>query len=152
MKHPPWITLATIAYGCLALGELAYAWQYSPLDHFNWIPLLIWLVPAWRWTEEVSKNQSRLLVLSMVVLFASFIASINAVKQLGLALAIAALPRVNKATLLWVCTAISWMSAFTWMFARLAPDAGIYTLILVRIILAFWGSCVMWRHGNASNE
>ena len=59
MKHPPWITMATLAYCMLASKNILTVWWTSPLEHCSWIAMLVWLVPVWGWTATLSTGQGK---------------------------------------------------------------------------------------------
>lgn len=137
--------MAAIAYGAWASRGLWTVWLNSPLEHYSWIALLIWLIPAYRWSETLSKEQERCVYASIAVTLLGFLASLNSVKYVGLALAFAALVPWTYRSLMWVLFSVSWAPGLGWLMVHFYPNAGAGIHLFVRVLLAFFGASSTWR-------
>jgi hypothetical protein len=148
MKHPPWITLAVIAYGIMMSKDLVTAWTYSPLDHYSFIPFLIWLWPAKRWTCSLGSDQAKGLSIAIALIFIGILASLNMAKYAGLAIAIASLMPWTYHSFIWTALAICWMPGFIWLAIHWLPTAHEGFILAIRCLLAFAGVGVMHLRGR----
>lgn len=143
MKHPPWITVAVIVYGAWVSSYILGVWVNSPLDHYSWVALAIWLTPVKQWTSTLSRGQAVGVGVAILVVFLGLLASLNSVKLLGLAIAIVSLVPWTFGSLFWLLSALSWMPGMSWAAIHLFPHIGGSGILLMRVAIACAGLWMM---------
>jgi len=141
-KSSFWITLAVLAYTTWNATGLVQAWQTAPLEKFSWIMLLVWTIPiVLTWcTFHSEKDREKLytpffLWSAIVLTFLGVITSLNALKYVGFACALACFVPKHWSSIPWLISSISWMPAMGWIGSRYFPN---YQLE-VRIAIVFLG-------------
>lgn len=145
MRRPSWIALATIAYCAWMSSGLLQVWQTSPLDRNGWIPFIIWLIPASRWTTFLTRGQKAGICAAIAVTLFGVLASVNTIKLLGLALAIGSLVSWSWRSAVWVSSCVSWIPTLGWEIAHLFPGTSTWSMLLIRTLIALLGVSVMWK-------
>ena len=134
---PSPVALAICAYCAWQSRDLVGAWKGAPFERLAWLALAIWCVPIlWRRAHSRETGESSiLLVLGVVCALLGTLGSINAIKYLGLALALAGLLPWAWAHILWIASSVAWMPAFGWLVGRHCPDWVLVARLLVVIPL-----------------
>lgn len=140
----PWVEAAITSFSLWTARELLGAWRHSPLERWSWLTCLIWCVPAavtvfrsCRTTAwPTSGSGAAAACSSSVQAHPGFLAGalacaviggatdLNVLRQLGLALALAAWvrPARRDAFWIWLLTAVAWLPVFGWLTAgKLGP-------------------------------
>ena len=126
-RRPPTGAVAIVLYCAFRSDHLIAAWQYSPFDRWSWIALLLWLLPVafvWRLRPDrfrLGRVNHALLVLALLISLVGTMASMNAVKYAGLAVAVVSLVRWSAAHFCWLPGAVAWMPGFGYLAAKVVP-------------------------------
>lgn len=151
--RPPFGGLAIALYCAVRSEHLLAAWRHSPFDRLGWVALLLWLTPlvmAWRSTPRelrLGRVNFGLLGLSLLVSLLGTMASMNAIKYLGLAVAVVALIRWRRAHLVWFIGAASWMPAFGYFAAKIVGSGAtaLWLVLLLRVAWAATSVFCLWK-------
>ena len=121
---PSPVALAVCAYCAWQSRDLVGAWRNAPFDRLAWLVLAAWCAPiVWRRCRPRESGESSvLLALGVTCALLGTLGSINAIKYLGLALALAGLLPWAWAHIVWIASSAAWMPAFGWLVGRHCPD------------------------------
>lgn len=114
---PSPIELAVFAYCAFQASDLPASWLHAPAARYAWIAFLIWLAPLVMVIMHCVKHQETkgyspvLLGLALAVSLAGTLGSLNVLKHIGLALAIAGMLPFRIDTIVWIITAVAWLPA-----------------------------------------
>ena len=137
-----WLAVAILIYTAWNATGLLQAWRTAPIEKFSWIYLLVWTIPivltwcTFHSTDDRKKLYNQLFLWSAVLLsFFGVIASLNALKYLGFACALACFVPKHWSVIPWLLSSIAWMPAMGWLGIRYFPN---YQLE-VRFFIVFLG-------------
>jgi len=145
--------LVVVAWCAVQSDGLLLAWRTSPFDYLGWVALLLWCLPLVSQCLrpdlefEPGRIEYCLMGAALLVSLLGSMTSLNALKYLGLALAIVALHRWSPANILWFLGAAGWMPAFGYFAARsipLAAPANLYLTLALRVVIAL-GAVILHR-------
>jgi hypothetical protein len=142
---PSLIELAVLGYCLWQASDLPASWLHAPAARYAWIAFLIWIMPVvWHLVECVTSNEDKgyqpiFLGLAVVITLAGTLGSLNALKHVGLAFAIAGMLPFRLENLLWLVTAVAWLPASGYALKALP-----FSLIpVVQITVATIGSAFL---------
>ncbi len=122
--------------------------ENSSFDRYDWLIMIIWLLPL-LFRQRIAKNgkafkKTPLLYIGAGLLcsFIGVIGSLNVLKHVGLALAVASWMPFSWVQIVWLLSAISWTPALGWIGTRLFLDY----ILLVRVLLSLTGSGLFFYH------
>jgi hypothetical protein len=131
--------LALLAFCAWQCRALLNAWQHAPFDHFGWVALAIWIVPAVA-RDFGRRADDTLLLIAAGCSFAGAAADLNVLKYAGLAASLAALTPPPRRTAPWMLGALAWMPVFGWLGSSLGPR----WIVVARICIATVAASSAW--------
>lgn len=152
--RPQYGALAIAAYCAFQSDNLLLAWRTSPFDYLGWIALLIWCLPiAFMALDpdpefQLGRVEHALMGTALFVSLLGTMASMNALKYLGLAFSLVAVIRWIPAHFIWFVSAASWMPAFGYFAAksiRLTAPTNIHVILTLRVIIALTAVLIVWQ-------
>lgn len=152
--RPQYGALAIAAYCAFQSDNLFLAWRTSPFDYLSWIALLIWILPIVFMAMDpdpefqVGRIEHGLMGTALLVSLLGTMASLNALKYLGLAISLVAIIRWIPVHIVWFVGAASWMPAFGYFAAKaikLTAPANVYTVLALRVVLALTTVLIVWQ-------
>jgi len=142
------IQVAITLYCAWNARDLVGAWQHSSFDRYNWLIMIVWLLPL-LFLKHITKNRltsekTELLYTGAGLLFSftGVIGSLNVLEHVALALVIAGWMPFSWIQIAWLLSAISWMPALGWIGTRLFLDH----ILLVRSLFSIIGSGLIVYH------
>jgi len=153
-RRPQYGAVAIALYCAFRSDHLVVAWRHSPFDRLSWIALSVWLIPLFQvWVTRpelflLGRLNHWLLGGALLASLLGTMASMNAIKYLGLALAIVAMVRWRGAHAVWFVGAASWMPAFGYFVAKLVPagpPANLWIVLAARVLVAAATVVCLWK-------
>ncbi|MDP1835578.1 MAG: hypothetical protein Q8K75_06560 [Chlamydiales bacterium] len=143
---PSPLEAAILAYCVWQASDLPVSWLTAPAVKYAWIAFIIWCLPAF-WhigycilNEKPKGSQPWLLGAAIVASLLGMLGSLNMLKHIGLALAIAGLIPFSLGVPIWVGTALAWLPGFGWMIKGLP----FVVIPIIQIVIASIGTVVMF--------
>jgi len=144
MSRKPFLIGALVVVFCAAQCPwLLSAWLHSPFDHLGWVVFGMWLCPMvfGLFRSAPPEPAEWLLVAAAGCSLAGAALDVNALRNIGLALSLAAfLPWRTPGALLWTGVAVAWMPVFGWLGSSIglaAVLAARFGMICVALLLFF---------------
>ena len=111
--------IAILLYCSISAFPLFQAWWGSPFERLSGLAFLIWIAPLLMYRMQ---NPSLLFLIgATLATLLGTLGSLNTLKYLGLAFAIASFAPKGWAFPFWLLSAIAWMPAFGWLSAHFFP-------------------------------
>ncbi len=121
-RVPSLVHVAALLFVLCFQGSLVNAWLISPLDKGAWIALLIWITPILLYRcgwlnvpAKVSLDNTSLLMIGIILTVLGIIGSVNSLKTLGLAFALASFVPLHPVAILWLISSLAWMHPFAYL-------------------------------------
>lgn len=144
-KPLPWLELGVTAFCAVRAGDLVAAWRHAPLDRFGWVALIVWLAPLLRREESHGPWKAVALLAALLLAVLATVADLHVLGHAALACAFVSWRRGHWSTLVWLATAICWMTVFGWALRSLGPNL----IIGLRLGTALLGAAIMLRPRRA---
>ncbi len=128
-------------------ADLVSAWKHAPYDHFGWLALLIWVIPAlWSIAHRAHDiYQFKLAAISLTVALIGVIGDLNFLVYWGLAGALGSLAQFRPLSAWpWLALAMCWMPVFGWLLGtrlHLTPTP----VNVLRVAIALVAAVIGWR-------
>lgn len=141
-NSPALVEFAVIAYCTWVSIDVVPSWINTPFQRFGWLAFCIWIFPVlyyWSFPGKKEKQTTPFFLwLGLALTLTGVLGSLNALKHVGLTVAIMGLLPWSWMLLIWLMTALTWMPALSY-FARYLP---LYTVIIGRILVSLFGMAV----------
>ena len=111
--------LAIVAYCALSALVLFQTWWNIPAEKFSWLVFIIWLTPLA--VKRAKKPSKLLLIVALGATLFGTLGSLNMLKYIGLACALASFVTWSWALPIWLLSAIVWMPVFNILGAHYFP-------------------------------
>lgn len=111
--------LAIVAYCVFSALPLFQTWWNFPTEKFSWLGFIIWLVPLG--LARAKQPSVLFLCLALVATLLGTLGSLNVLKYVGLACALASFVRWSWAFPLWLLSALVWMPVYSVLGAHIFP-------------------------------
>lgn len=136
-----WVTIAFCAF---MANELYPIWHNPPSFPVpGEVSFILWLVPVLLMRTLHWNGESGLSALGFAAIAiggVGWLGSLNILKQLGLALSIAALVPVTPFFYFWLASALAWMPASRWLLKPIIPYHFHYARIFIGVLMiaVYW--------------
>jgi hypothetical protein len=134
----PDVAWPALAFSLWACRDLLVVWRHSPLDRFEWLAFLIWLVPIplyWRHgIPPAYRSITLLLGIGLALTLAGIVLDTHSASHLGLIAILAAFGNRSRFAPLWWFSALAWIPLLT-MATKSLPPTAIYALRISLVLL-----------------
>lgn len=149
----PEVAWPALAFSLWSCRDLIVVWRHSPLDRFEWLAFLIWIVPIglyWRHGRPPAyRSITVLLGIGLAFTLAGILGETNTARHLGLIAILAAFGSHVRLAPLWWIAGISWIPLLTMIALKLAPsDFPKPILYALRLTLATLGTLAVLLPGR----
>lgn len=152
--YPPLVFFVITIYSLFNSHNLYESWHQISFEKYSWIALLFWLLPIplllMIKKERITSYSFGNVILGAVsILFGlvSMISSLNTLAYMGLAVSLAAVIPWSMNSVLWIASSIWWMPASGWYLGHQFEQPSVFSLSLLRILLAGAGSFwLLWKN------
>lgn len=118
-RYPPLIVFLIAAYCAWNARSLISGWIDAPYEKQVWFIFFLWGMPLlYFWVANPPQSYAGnpwLIGIALSLSFVGHAGSINMLKYLGLACALAAFLPWRMELLVWLASSIAWMPAFGWL-------------------------------------
>lgn len=142
------LALLILAYCFLNSLDMVHAWRNAPYEQFSWLIFLVWCLPLMYYWIGKSDKMTNETPLNSILLWGALSASLlgtlgslNAVKYVGLAFALASFIPWNPILFVWIAGAISWMPVVGWVGSHYFPG---YVFGMRLVIALVTSGLVLW--------
>lgn len=139
----PDVAWPALAFSLWSCRDLLVVWRHSPLDRFEWLAFLIWMIPIvlyWRrGIPPAYRSITVLLGTGLALTLIGILGETHSACHLGLIAILAAFGNRSRFGPAWWIAALSWIPLLT-MMTKFLPKPVIYSL---RLSLAVLGTTLV---------